>query len=71
MCSPIAVSDPRFRRDSYYIHSTGKAGPYLVDWVKANFRYLKVASKIAGTLTRAEEKRVEVLNLIFLKRLSL
>ena len=58
----MIVSDARFRKDSYYIESTGVAGPFLVDWVKTNLAYLKAAKKIEGTLKRAEEKKVEVLS---------
>lgn len=56
----VIVSDARFRKDSYYIESTGVAGPFLVDWVKTNLAYLKAAKKIEGTLKRAEEKKMEV-----------
>ena len=56
----VIVSDARFRKDSYYIESTGVAGPFLVDWVKSNLAYLKAAKKIEGTLKRAEEKKMEV-----------
>lgn len=56
----VKVSDARFRKDSYYIESTGVAGPFLVDWAKTNLAYLKAAKKIEGTLKRAEEKKMEV-----------
>jgi len=57
------VSDARFRRDSYYIQSTGVAGPPLVDWVKTNLAYLKVAQRIVGMLRAADDKKLESLRL--------
>jgi hypothetical protein len=55
----IIFANPRFRRDSYYIESCGEAAPALVDWIRANYNYLKKAIIIRPQLQVIEEKRVE------------
>ncbi|CAM9115659.1 unnamed protein product, partial [Ectocarpus fasciculatus] len=35
----LNLTDPRFRRDSYYVESCGEAAPFIVDWIKANWAY--------------------------------
>ncbi len=52
-------SDVRFRSDSYYVESTGPPGPVLVEWIKANFAYIRAAERMYTILNAAEEKRVE------------
>lgn len=51
-------SDPRFRVDSYYVESTGAAGPFLVDWVFKCRDYIKNAKMVDSMLNGAKEKRI-------------
>ncbi len=53
------MADSRFRSDSYYIESTGKPGPILVDWIKSNYAYIRAAKNMYRILSAAEEKRLE------------
>lgn len=53
------LADVRFRSDSFYIESTGPPGPVLVDWIKANYYYIKSAGRIHTILSSAEERKVE------------
>jgi hypothetical protein len=55
----VIFANPRFRRDSYYIESCGEVAPAVVDWIRANFNYLKKAVIIRPQLGIIEEKRVE------------
>lgn len=50
------LADPRFRSDSYYIESTGMVGPLLVDWIKANYAYLKVGRAISSIMELRDHK---------------
>jgi hypothetical protein len=53
------IADTRFRRDSYYVQSTGPPGPVLVDWVKANYVYIRAAKEKFPILHSAEQIRLE------------
>lgn len=52
------TSDPRFRVDSYYVASTGVAGPFLVDWIFKCRSYLKHAVMLDKSLSGSKTKRV-------------
>ena len=45
------------RRDSYYVESCGPAGPALVDWIKANYFYVKNSQYTSDALVSTEEKK--------------
>lgn len=51
------LADTRFRSDSYYIESTGVAGPVLVNWVKATNAYANAARDFDALMKLAEEDR--------------
>eukprot|EP01039_Chlorochromonas_danica_P001031 gene1031-1118_t len=51
------LADTRFRTDSYYIHSTGVAGPVLVGWVKATYSYLLSAREMERLMQAAQDDR--------------
>lgn len=53
------LADARFRRDSYYVESTGPPGPILVDWIKTNYAYINAARNVYPVLHNAEELRKE------------
>jgi hypothetical protein len=55
----IILADSRFHRDSYYIQSTGRPGPILVDWIKMNYAYIRAASNLYETLHETEEVRLK------------
>lgn len=52
------LADVRFRSDSYYVESTGKPGPILVEWIKANYAYIQSANDKYRILSSAEEKKI-------------
>jgi hypothetical protein len=52
------LADVRFRSDSYYVESTGKPGPVLVEWAKANYNYIASANDKYRILEAAEEKKI-------------
>jgi hypothetical protein len=54
-----SLTDPRFRRDSYYVESCGDAAPYLVDWIKANWAYKLTARKMLADIKFAENKKMQ------------
>lgn len=51
------LADTRFRVDSYYVESTGVAGPVLVNWVKANYAYIVAARDMDLMMKMAEDDR--------------
>lgn len=53
------LADPRMKRDSYYVESTGTAGPFIVDWVKTNYAYVNKAKTILKALEAIEEKKAQ------------
>lgn len=53
------MSDPRFRRDSYYVESCGKPAPLLVDWIKTNYNYVLAARSLLPQKADSEVKRIE------------
>ena len=57
------VYDIRFRHDSYYIESLGKAAPVLVQWVKANYAYIRAAKNMYSVLNAAEAKKMDAFRL--------
>jgi hypothetical protein len=60
------LTDPRFRRDSYYVESCGFAAPYLVDWIKTNWSYLLTARKMLSNIEYAKKLRIEASRLLYL-----
>ena len=53
------VSDPRFRRESYYIEACGVVGPPLVDWVKANVAFVRKARSMVSNKKNADKTKAE------------
>lgn len=60
------LTDPRFRRDSYYVESCGFAAPYVVDWIKTNWSYILTARKMLSNIEFAKKKRMEASRLLYL-----
>ena len=40
------LADPKYRRNTYYIESQGKAAPIMIDMIQANILYVRAAQKI-------------------------
>lgn len=55
----VIFANPRFRRDTYYIQSCGDTAPFIVDWIRANYNYMKKALVIRPQLQVIEDKRLE------------
>eukprot|EP01041_Mallomonas_annulata_P000411 gene411-745_t len=53
------LADSRFRRDSYYLESLGEPGPYLLDFVKATYAYIRAARATLKDRYNANEKQTE------------
>ena len=54
------LSDPRFRRDSYYIEAIGTLGPLLIDWIKTNTVYVRLARTQMAFKKRSDSVKVSV-----------
>ena len=50
------LTDPRFRKDSYYVESCGVAAPALVEWVYCNVAYLRAGRLVQDLLERSRKK---------------
>ena len=57
------LCDPRLRRDSYYVESTGPAGPVLVDWIKTNEAYLEKSRSVFEQNAAIAEQKAEAYRL--------
>jgi hypothetical protein len=57
------LCDPRLRRDSYYVESTGPAGPALVDWIKSNVLYLEKSRSVIEQTESLDKKKAEAFRL--------
>ena len=53
------MADPRLKRDSYYVESTGVAGPVIIDWAKTNYAYTNLAKTILKSLEAVEDKKAQ------------
>lgn len=49
------LTDPRFRKDSYYVESCGVAAPFLVEWVYCNVAYLRAGRLVQDLLERSRK----------------
>lgn len=52
------MSDPKFRRDSYYVEACGDAAPYMIDWIKANYAYAMAARSLMPARMALENKKI-------------
>ena len=46
------IADPRYRRDTYYVESQGKAAPLMIDMIHAHILYVRAAQRIQHLITR-------------------